>query len=418
MNPVKTLRITAIVLTALCAAAAGADWPQFMGPNRDGVSPETGLARSWPAGGPPTLWSVPLGAGFGGAAIYKGEVFVTDRVDDTQDLLICLDFATGKEKWRCVYDAPGSLRAVPGTRCTPAVDDRFVFCTGEVGYMACLDKTTNQAAWTKNLVEEFGARTTTWGYAQCPLLYKGWVILAPQGPEYGVVALEKATGKEAWHTQLGGGPGYVSPRIVTLDGVDQILMVTADAGGVFGLDATTGHVLWNYKGWSCGTPIPAPTSLGDGRFFISAGYEAGSDLFKVEKQGDTWTATQLFKTRECASQIHMAVLYQDHLYANSFDNSQHDGLICMDLTGKRLWQSLPNVGFDRGPLLLADGMIIMLSGESGDLCLIAPQPDGYKELALAKVVNGKSAWWPLALTDGKLIIRIQSELKCLDLKAH
>ena len=417
MNHVKTLCLTAIVLIALCTAAGWADWPQFMGPNRDGVSTETGLGHSFPAGGPPALWTVPLGPGFGGAAIYKGEVFVMDRVGDAQDVLLCLDFATGKEKWRCAYDAPGALRSFPGTRCTPAVNDRFVLVTGPVGHMACIDKTTHQAVWTKNIVQEYGARTTAWGYAQCPVLYKNSVIIAPQGQEYGIVALDQATGKEVWHKQLGGsGPGYASPQLTTLGGVDQILMVVP--GGVVGLEAATGKVLWGYPGWNCSTPIPMPTSLGDGRIFITAGYGAGSDLFKVEKQGAAWTATQLWHTRECASQLHMAVLYQDHLYANSFDNQQHDGLVCLDLTGKRLWQSMPNVSFDRGPLLLADGMIIMLSGVTGDLCLIAADPAGYKELARAKVVDGRSAWGPMALTGGKLIVRSQSELKCLDLKAH
>ena len=419
MNHVKTLCLTTIVLIALCAAAGWADWPQFMGPNRDSVSTETGLAHAFPAGGPPALWSAPLGAGFGGAVIYKGEVFVTDRVGDAQDVVLCLDFATGKEKWRCAYDAPGSLRSFPGTRCTPAVDDKYVIVTGPVGHMACVDKKTHLALWTKNLVQDCGARTTAWGYAQCPVLYKNSVIIAPQGPEYGVIALEKATGKEVWHTQLAGGPGYVSPRLTTLGGVDQVLMVASGGnGGVSGLDAATGKLLWNYSGWSCSTPIPMPTALGDGRFFISAGYGAGSDLFKVEKQGATWTASQLWKTRECASQIQMAVLYKGNLYANSFDNGQHDGLVCLDLTGKRLWASMPTVGFDRGPLLLADGMLIMLDANSGDLCLIAAQPDSYKELARAKVVNGQAAWGPMALTNGKLLVRSQNELKCLDLKAH
>jgi outer membrane protein assembly factor BamB len=419
MSHVKSLRIAAIVLIVACAAAAWADWPQFMGPSRDGVSTETGLMHAFPAGGPPALWSVPLGAGFGGAAIYRGEVFVTDRADNAKDVLVCLDFATGKEKWRCAYDAPGALKSFPGTRCTPAVDDRFVFCTGEVGFMGCIDKTTHQAVWTKNLVAEFGARTTAWGYAQCPLLYKDWVIVAPQGAEFGVVALDKATGKEAWHTQTPGGPGYVSPRLATIGGVEQLLMVTAGRnGGVMGLDPASGKLLWVYNGWHCSGPIPEPTVIDEGRLFISAGYGAGSSLFKVEKQGETWAATEVFSSNLCAAQIHPALLYKDHLYANSFDNQQHDGLVCMDLSGTRLWRSMPGAGFDRGALLLADGMIIILDANSGDLVLVAPQPEGYKELGRAKVVNGNQAWGPMALTDGKLLVRSQSELKCLDLKAR
>jgi hypothetical protein len=140
-------------------------------------------------------------------------------------------------------------------------------------------------------------------------------------------------------------------------------------------------------------------------------------MLKVDRQGDKWTATEVFRSKQCAAQLHMAVLYQGHLYANSFDNGQQDGLICMDLAGNRLWKTLPNLGFERGPMLLADGMIIIINGENGDLCLVAAQPDGYRELARARVLSGNTIWAPMALTNGRLIVRSQSELKCLNLKA-
>lgn len=423
------LAVCALVLTGSCARA---DWPQLLGPTRNGISTETGLARSWPEVGPKLVWQTTVTDGFSGPAVYQGKVYVTDRVPKQQDLLRCLDLATGKEEWRYAYDAPGMI-SQDGSRCTPAVNDKYVFFTGEFGHLTCLDRATHQPVWTKQLMTEYEGKRAEWGCAQCPVLYKNTVIVAPQGNKAGVVALDQATGAEVWTADLPGNPGYVSPMLATVEGVDQILALSVPQRGrgprggqptpstpgvVLGLDAATGKELWRFTGFQCQIPIAAPMPVGDGRFFITGGYGAGSVMIRVTRQGDTFSASQVFATQAAGAQIHMPILYKGYLYIVSNDNSRADGLVCMDLDGNLRWNTRYSPNFERGGIIEADGMLIVMDGDKGVLRLVDPNPDAYKELAAAKVIDGKRTWAPLALVDGMLLVRGQAELKCFDLKAH
>jgi hypothetical protein len=182
-----------VLWSSLCAAggalvalaplpAPGADWPQFQGPGASGISPETGLARSWPEGGPPALWTLQVGTGFGGAAVQGGEVYLLDRLGDTQDALRCLDLATGRELWRFAYDAPGELPH-PGSRQVPSVADRLVYTVGPFGHVQAVDRRTHRSAWSRHLLNDFGGgKVPEWGFAQCPLVYGDTVIVAPRRP--------------------------------------------------------------------------------------------------------------------------------------------------------------------------------------------------------------------------------------------
>lgn len=216
-----------------------------------------------------------------------------------------------------------------------------------------------------------------------------------------------------------GGLGYSMPVIYTLCGVDQAVMVHTD--GVAGLSLEEGSVLWTYDGWQCQIPIPYPTLLPDDRLFITGGYRAGSAMIQVRRDGDDFAAATLFTTDECGSQIHQPLYYDGHLYVNSNSNEREDGLMCLTLDGKVKWKTrdarlrwFSSPTFERGPLLLADGLIFNLDGRSGVLHLVEPSPDEYKELARAEVLGGRQIWAPMALSRGRLLVRSQSELKCLD----
>ena len=410
----KTLTFCSAVLV-LASASLGADWPQFGGPNRDASSAETGLARSWPAGGPKVLWKVQVGKGYGGAAIQDGKVYILDRPDTRRDVLRCFDFATGKEEWNYGYAAPGRL-SHDGSRSTPAVDDKLVFTVGPFGHVHCVSKATRRPVWTKNVLKDYGGRLPKWGVAQSPMLYKGnAVIIAPQSSSAGAVALDRATGKEIWRSGPTISMHYVSPTLTTIGGVEQVILGGPGAAGV---DASSGKVLWKYSGWYCRITIPIVTALGDGRLFITGGYDAGSVMIKVTKADDGFAVKELFKTDECNSQMNGAIYHKGHLYANSNSNSASDGMVCMDPEGKVLWKTGRRTNFQRGHMLLADGMIFIIDGQAGSLHLMDPSPDGYKELAKAEgLLGGREIWAPLSLSDGKLIIRDQSKMLCLDVKA-
>ena len=403
--------VTGVILVSLAAA----DWPQFLGPTRDGVAPKGKLARTWPAGGPKVLWTFELGMGFAGPAIRDGKVYVLDRVKDARDVLRCLDLAKGKQQWSFAYDAPGKLDH-NGSRTTPAVDDKHVFIIGPFGHFHCVDKATHKAVWSKHLLDDFGGRRPNWGVAQSPLLYKKAVIVAPLGRKAGVVAYDRASGKELWRSRAVGRMAYVSPMVTTIDGVDQVVVVTTRR--VVGLDAADGKVLWTYGGWRCNIPIPAPTAVGDGRLFITGGYNAGSAMIKVTREEGKFTATELFKIKPMGSQIHNALLHEKHLYVNCNTNSKRDGLVCFDLDGKVKWQQKRSPNFERGNLILADGLIYIMDGKAGVLRIVKPDPDKYTELARVKVLGGAKIWAPMAVSGGKLIIRDQRRMKCLEVKAE
>lgn len=412
-----------LLLALLCGvlfvgAGAWADWAQYLGPDRNATSPETGLARSWPPAGPKVLWEVKLGGGFAGAAVRDGEVYLLDREDNARDIFRCFDLATGKELWRYAYDSPGEP-GFPGSRTQPTVDEQYVYAVGIMGDFHCFDRKTHEVVWKHNLLTDFGSGTPTWGVAQAPSLYKDLVVVAAQAAGALVVAYKRDSGEVAWTSEGFGGPGYVSPRLATLAGVDQAVMVTAgDDGGVTGVSLANGDTLWRYTNWTCKIPIVSPTPLPGDRVFITGEYGSGSAMLQVVKDGDGVTVKELYKTDLCGSQIHQPILFEDHLYMNSNGNRRRDGMTCMTLDGERKWNTGRRPGFERGNLILADGMIYNLDGESGLLHLIEPSPEGYQELASAQVLegDGKMVWAPMALSNGKLLVRDQNALRCLDVK--
>lgn len=409
-----------VVVTATCAAAA--DWPQFLGPQRDGVAADAKLAGAWPAGGPKLLWRRPMGVGFGGASISGGKVYVLDRVDDAQDVLRCLNLADGEEQWSFAYDAPGKLDH-NGSRSTPTVDAKYVYTVGPFGHMHCVDKATHKPVWSKHLLSDFGGKRPNWGVSQSPALYKDAVIVAPLGARAGVVAFEKATGTPLWQSPPLGELAYVSPLVTAIEGVDQVVVI-ANARAqrrrttrVASVGAGDGKVLWTYDDYRCQIPIPGPTVVGGGRLFLTGGYNAGSAMIQVRRSEGTFTVREVFRDPRLGSQLHNALLHQGHLYLNCNTNSRQDGLVCMDLEGNVKWKTAGEPNFERGNLILAGGVILMLDGRSGLLRMVKPDPAGYSQVAEVKALGGREIWAPMALADGKLVLRDQHQMKCLEVGA-
>jgi len=403
------------VLALACLSLRAGDWPQFLGPQRNAVSPEKGLARSWPTEGPKRLWSVPLGAGFAGPSVMGGQVFILDREGGQKDVLRCLDLKDGKELWAFSYDAPGKY-SIEGSRTTPTLTEKTVYVVGPLGHFNCVDRTRHTAVWSKHLLQDFGGSLPNWAVAQSPLLYRDLVIVAPQGNAAGVVAFKADSGEVAWKSPGLGPLSYCSPALARLGDVDQVVQISAK-GTVSGLAADDGRLLWQYTGWQCNIPITSPVVIGDGRLFISGEYGAGSVMLRVRAANGTFSAQELFRTQDCMSQIHQPLLFEGHLYANSNGNKARDGFVCLDLDGKLKWRTGNDPNFERGSMLLADGLIFAVNGQSGALAIIEPSPAQFKLLASAPVLKGGQAWAPLALVDGLLLARDQRELKCFDVRA-
>ncbi len=403
------------VLIASCVCLA-IDWPQYLGPGRNAISTETGIKRSWNKSDPDVLWIFPLGEGFGGPAVSDGNVYVLDRIGNEQDILRCLDLATGKERWTFAYDAPGETTH-PGSRSVPAIEGNFIYTCGPFGHIHCFDKRTHKSVWEKNVWTDFTEEELpTWGISQNPLVYENVLILASQTQKTGVVAYDKLTGAVQWASStLPGKTGYVSPKLITIEGDRQLSMISAN-GAVMGMDPKTGKVLWSYEGWQCKIPVPNVTEIGDGRIFITGGYRAGSAMIKVDKESDAFIVSELYKTDEFGTHVHPAILYKGYLFGHCSTNETRDGLVCMDLDGKIMWKTGKAPLFDKGGFILVDGLLLSVDGNKGFLYLIEPNPEGFKELAKAKLLDTIKCWAPLALSDGKLLIRDQKQMKCVSVR--
>ncbi|MCK5805066.1 MAG: PQQ-like beta-propeller repeat protein [Lentisphaeria bacterium] len=403
------------VLAVSTFVATADDWPNFLGPNHDSTSAETGLARSWPEGGPPVRWTAKLGSGFGGAAVVGEKVFVFDRILNQADVLRCFNLETGKEVWQYKYET-GPDRKYGGSHSVPTVTNDSVYTLGPHGDLLCISRKTHQPIWRRNLVEEYGARQPGWLIGQSPLLIGGKIVVIPTSAKAGVLALDAKTGEQAWAwTGSAGKVAYCSPVSAKIGGVEQVLALIG-RNTLVSLAPADGKELWRHTEWSCSIPIPSPKVFPDGRVFLTGGYGAGSAMIQVTKQGDTFSSKTLYKTDVCGSQIHQPLLHGEFLYLGSNGNKRKDGFACIDLEGNLKWKSGRKQSFERGDLLLAGGLIFAVNGNGGELALIEPSPEGLKIVSRVKVLQGRQIWAPMALGSGRLLIRDQKQLKCIDVR--
>ena len=413
--------LTTIVLV-LSSTALASDWPWIYGPKRDNTSDQRGLLHSWPAGGPKTLWTVPLGAGFGGPAVSGGKVYLLDRDEQVGDKLRVFDLTNGKELWSFAYDAPGTFMFA-GSRTTPTVEGEHVYTVGPLGDLYAINTNTQKPAWHRNIWKDFGGgELPRWAIVQNPLIYRNFVVVAPQTSQAGVVAYDKSTGELKWKSApLSGIPGYVTPSIVKVGGDDHLVMITAATGrgrtardgSVVGLDPLSGKFLWTYTNWQCIIPVPQAVDAGEDRVLIAGGYGAGSALIKVEKKANgSYDVTELFKNPDFGAHTQPPILHGGHFYSQYTINERSDGLVVMGLDGRVKWKTDQQPPFVRGGSILAENLLLASDGNT-KLYLIDPSPSGFKPLASAVVLEPGDNWAPLALVDGKLLIRGQKELKVL-----
>ena len=418
------------------------DWPQYLGPDRNGISTQTGILRSWPENGPEVLWTVDVGIGFGGPVIKDGKVYLLDRDDKVGDIMRCFDFSNGDELWRYAYDAPGSVM-FPGSRSVPTVDGNYIYSCGHNGDLYCIDINTHKPVWNKNIWTDFGGdRLPIWAITQCPLIYDDLLIVLSQAPEAGVVAYNKLTGDVVWKTPNLVNESYASPTVVKIDGEDHIAVVISSTnpvghrelpqtpGKIIGLEPQTGKILWEYNDWICHISVPCALDAGDNKVIVVGGYEHGVVMIKVTKKADgTYGVTELFKHNNFGDHTKPPILYNDYFYGQFSTNNRRDGLVCMNMDGEIMWSTRRSPLFDKGSMILADGLILATDGRK-TLYLIEPDPTEYKQLASADVlteggtgseegsiaarVGGATQnWAPLALADGKLLIRDQNKMICV-----
>jgi outer membrane protein assembly factor BamB len=387
-----------------------ADWPQWQGPDRNGLSKETGLLKQWAAGGPPQLWSVTsVGAGYGSIAVKGGRIFV-QGAGNKQSVLYVVSRADGRGLWSKALGPEGTNDRGSGPRGTPTVDGDRVYVLTENGQLACLKAEDGTEVWQRNILRDFGGRQIPWLISESPLVDGDRVIVSPGGPRAGMVALDKMTGRTVWASdQLSDEAGYASPIAADVQGVRVYMTLTSNAG--VGVRASDGRLMWRYQPVANGTANIATPVFADNKVFYTSAYGTGGALLGLSAQSGEVKAQQIYFTPEMQNHHGGVVLVNGYLYG--FHNAI---LVCLEFaTGKVQWRDR-SVG--KGSLTYADGNLYILS-ENNVVGLAAASPAGYQERGRFKIADqGLPSWAHPVVSGGVLYIRNQGTLTAYDVRAR
>jgi outer membrane protein assembly factor BamB len=392
-----------------------AAWPWFRGLDRDAINKEElRLARKWPAAGPRRLWTVTLGQGYAAAAVSGGCVYVLDYdAGRSADTLRCLSLDDGREIWRNGY--PIIVTPHHGmSRTIPAVIGDYVVTLGPQCQAAGWDAHSGKALWLIDLVLDQQATVPPWYAGQCPLVdtQTDRLILAPGGKSL-LMAVDYRSGHVLWESPNPRGWTMTHVSVVPMEFAGRRMYVYCGKGGVAGVAADNGQLLWDTPDWQIGTATcPSPVVIGPDKIFLSGGYNSGALVLQLKaEQGRIVPETVArLSPKQFGSEQQTPILWQGHLYGVRQRDQQ---LVCMDPEGKELWNSGRDK-FGSGPYLIADGLIYVLN-DDGLLTLAEATPAIYKRLAQAQVIEGGvTSWGPMALVAGRLIVRDFTRLVCLD----
>ena len=393
-------------------------WPWFRGVARDAVAADSvSLARDWPDAGPDVLWEVELGPGHAGAVVDQGRVFVLDYDPVLlADTMRCFSLDDGREIWRNSY--PVEVVENHGmSRTVPAVSGDHVVSFGPKCHVACWNVATGDCLWLIDLVQKFGAKVPNWYAGQCPIIDGDRVILAPCAKSC-LIAVDLKTGETIWESEKVSNWEMTHVSILPMTLGDTRMYVYCGSGGVVGINAADGKILWETKDWVGNmATCPTPVDIGDGRIFFSSGYGAGAKMMRLSENGGTWSIETLFemKPKRFESEQHTPVFHDKHIYGVR-TKSGGEQLVCMDLDGNEVWNSGRDK-FGRGPYMIADGLLVLLD-DKGLLTIADATPETYRAVAQAQVIeHGHDAWAPMALVDGRLILRDLTRMKCVSLAA-
>jgi len=377
-------------------------FPQFLGPNRDATLRGVGLARDWRSAAPVALWRQPIGKGWSGFAVADG-LAVTLEQRDGKERVVAYDLERGTVRWSHGGGAGfESTMAGDGPRATPAIDRGRVYTFGVNGVLTALDLTSGRLLFEKDVLAENGASRPEHGVASSPLVVDGVVIVLAGGPGgRSLVAYDARTGERRW---AGGDDpaAYSSPRVATLGGVRQVLVLSLDS--LAGHDIRTGAVLWRDPWPERAEKVSQPVVLGNDLVFVSMGYGVGGRLVKVSRSaGGTWRPDLVWRTRQLKAKFTQVVAHRGFLYG-----LDEGVLVCLDpKDGERRWKS---GRYGHGQVLLVDDLLLV-QAEDGEVVLVEPSPERHVELARFQAVEGR-AWATPALVGDLLLVRGDVEAAC------
>jgi outer membrane protein assembly factor BamB len=430
---IRECRFVPVVGLILCLgvlgynkAAQGADWPQWRGPNRDGVCSETGLLKSWPADGPALLWEITgLGPGYASMAIVDGRLYTMGDIllDSGQaQCVLAYDLATHERIWAAKV---GLIHSDGGPRCTPTIDNGLVYAIGTSGDLVCVDAKTGSLRWGKNLEKDLGGKNPGWRYSESPLIDGDKLLCTPGGRDAVMVALNKKTGELIWKCSMPdiGGKGkdeagYSSIVVTEAGGVRQYVQLTNK--GLIGVAASDGRFLWGYSRIANNVAnIPTPIVYGN-FIFCSTAYNTGSVLLELTAAGDGVNAKEIYFLDAKTLQNHHGGLVRVGDYIYGGHGHGQGAPTCIEAkTGKVMWQK-KQPGGGSAAVLYADGNLYFRY-EDNTLALIKADPQNYNLISTFKLPNrpGMSGpgWSHLVIVDGRLYVRHSDVLMVYDIKA-
>ncbi|MGD9722872.1 MAG: PQQ-binding-like beta-propeller repeat protein [Pirellulales bacterium] len=407
-------RILTAFLVLLAVPALAVDWPQWRGPGRDGISQETGLLAQWPAEGPKLLWQVKnIDDGYSTPSVVGDRLYLMSNKGMDDEFVQALNAADGSQIWsvRVGKVGPNQGPQYPGARSTPTVDGDALYALGSDGDLACLD-ISGKMRWQKNLRSDFGGVPGAWAYAESPLVDGNTLVCTPGGKDATLVALDKNSGDVIWKCALpeGDKAGYASAIVVDAGGTRQYVQFVQN--GLVGVDAKTGKFLWRYDKTGK-SPANIPTPVAHDVFVYSASGRGGGGLVELKATSDGVEATEKYFETKLPTSIGGTVEINGFLYGT---NSA--GLMCVDFnSGEVKWQER---GVGAGSVCYADGRLY-LHGEKGDVALVEPSPEGYREKGRFtppdQPERGKAlAWAYPVVSNGRLYIRDLGTLWCYEVQ--
>ena len=402
----RTLLSLIVFISALPALHA-LDWPQFRGPNRDGISQEKGLLKQWPANGPRRVWLFSnAGLGYSSFAVVGQQLFTMGSRNGTEQL-ICLNAATGREQWAANIGPELKNNWGGGPRGTPTVSGGRVYAMGGQGNLICTDL-TGKIQWQASMTR-LGGRVPKWGYTESVLVDGSHVIATPGGSRGAIVALNKANGQVAWQSrQFTDGAEYASVIAANHNGARQYIQLTQKS--LVGVNAQNGAVLWR-SNWHGSTAVIPPPIFANGSVYISSGYGAGSKLVRVgagNRASDAWS-NKVMKNHHGG-----VILFGRHLYGYS----DGVGWTCQDLaTGREVWSE--KRALSKGCLTIVDGMMICVDEGRGDVALAPASPQGWRQTGRFRLqpqsrIRSRSGkiWTHPVVANGRLYLRDQEHIYC------
>jgi len=402
----QTMRALLLLMcvASVSLAQSNANWPQWRGPNRDGLSKETGLLKQWPTDGPPLAWKASgAGRGYSSFSIANGKLFTMGLRGD-KEFVIAFDVATGKVAWATAHPSSAFQNdRGDGPRGTPTVEGDRVYALGGNGDLSVLDARTGKMVWTKNILREFSARNITWGISESPLIVGNKLLVNAGGAGASIVALNKSDGSVIWKSQSDRA-GYSSAIPVELNGGTQVVFFTHQRA--VGLDLKDGRLLWEYARAANDVANAATPIARGNRIFISSDYGTGGGVVEIKPDG---TAQEIWFSKDMRNHHSSSVLVGDHLYGFS---SSILTAIKFD-TGEIAWRDR-SVG--KGSLVYADGRLYLFS-EQGVVGLVEATPTGYVEKGRFRIEQGSlPTWTHPVVAGGRLYIRDQDTIYAYDVR--